>query len=303
MQRGEIKEFLKDATWQFPRASRVQCRGLHRIFDPKRAAAGETDKLKGNCSEFLGLYGLLRHWVETRAGGVPELLPQRQSFDAACLVLDVILHIKRGLIGVQPGAERLQRVVSDFIRLHKAAYGEAHLRPKHHWLMDVAPQVVRDGLVLDAFIVERQHLLVRSVAENVRNTSAYEASILAGVWNKQFAAGRTADFGDGLLGPRGPLPDVAGVLVADRMLANTFEVAVDDVILSGGSVGIVVACYLQADGELGAIVRTTALRRQVSAHSIACVPTGGGVQAWPSTGVRHCLAWKNGGGELLVVCQ
>jgi hypothetical protein len=43
---------------------------------------------------------------------------------------------------------------------------------------DMALQPARDGCVLDCFIVERMHLTIKSVADNVKNTSAFERSVL-----------------------------------------------------------------------------------------------------------------------------
>ena len=44
----------------------------------------------------------------------------------------------------------------------EAAYGEGWMKPKHHWQMDVPRHTQRDGLVLDAFVIERTHLAVKA---------------------------------------------------------------------------------------------------------------------------------------------
>ena len=38
----------------------------------------------------------------------------------------------------------------------------AVIKPKHHWLMHVPQQIARDNAVIDAFVIERQHLLVKA---------------------------------------------------------------------------------------------------------------------------------------------
>ena len=45
-------------------------------------------------------------------------------------------------------------------RLHIAAYGVDKLKPKHHWMFDVAEMLQHTEAVLDAFIIERLHLRV-----------------------------------------------------------------------------------------------------------------------------------------------
>lgn len=117
--REDIRKFLSDDTWQFPAAGRVKAKQLHRIFDPRRILAEKPDKLKGNCSEFLGLFGLLRHWVDVESPKEPELEAKRKSFDKLCEVLDMILNAKRGLVSPADGSRALAVACSDFLRLHK----------------------------------------------------------------------------------------------------------------------------------------------------------------------------------------
>ena len=64
---------------------------------------------------------------------------------------------------------------------HVAAYGKEHLKPKFHYLWDVAEQLARDPFVVDCFIVERLHLRAKRAAKDVENTRAYERSVLTGV--------------------------------------------------------------------------------------------------------------------------
>ncbi len=184
------------------------------------------------------------------------------------------------------------------------AHGTTHIRPKHHWLLDIPMQIARDGVVIDAFVVERQHLLVKGVADNVRNTTSFERSVTAGTLNASFERAKEATCGDYLLGARGPLPGCRGVLVADRMTVFGFDVVVGDVVSRGqADAGIVAGCYQEGDGTLGALVETTLTRRRLSLHS-SLVARSGTVQAWASTGLNLCLAWrKTGDLDLVVVCR
>ena len=70
--------------------------------------------------------------------------------------------------------ELLTPAVSDFMLKHKAAYGDRHVRPKHHWLYDVIESAFRHGMLKDMWIIERLHLRVKGEAELVRNTVSFE---------------------------------------------------------------------------------------------------------------------------------
>ena len=102
------------------------------MFDICREAT-DSAKVKCSASELLGLYVLLRYIVASRLHPVDELRVQLASFDAACSVLDTILSLKRGTADVSSGAAALQSEMVKHMRLHFAAYGEGHIRPKHHY--------------------------------------------------------------------------------------------------------------------------------------------------------------------------
>ena len=64
---SDLQSFLRDEGWVSPLATRSKSKDLHRIFDEYRSAASqESEKLKCNASEALGLYGMLRYFVATR---------------------------------------------------------------------------------------------------------------------------------------------------------------------------------------------------------------------------------------------
>ena len=174
-------------------------------------------QVKCSASELLGLHSLLRHFVQTRVGSQPGIENELASFAAACRCIDLLQLAKRGVADSREAADELSRASAEHLELHKTAYGTAHLRPKHHWVMDVPAQLRRDGLVLDSFIVERIHLQVKSVAEHIRNTSCYERSVLAGVLNLQAQRLSKGLRQVGLEGARVPWPGTQDVLVSDRM--------------------------------------------------------------------------------------
>lgn len=163
--------------------------------------------------------------MQTRVGPQPGIEKELASFAAACRCIDLLQVAKRGVAASGEVAAELARASAEHLEIHKAAYGTTHLRPKHHWVMDVPAQICRDGLVLDSFIIERIHLQVKSVAEHIRNTTCFERSVLAGVLNLQAQRLSKAFQQVGLEGRQVPWPGTQDVLVSDRMAYLGLKVA------------------------------------------------------------------------------
>ena len=74
--RADLQGFLATLEWQYPGRTRQKAKYLHRVLDPRRVASEEPDRLKASCSELLGLYGILRVFVELRFAGLEEFNTQ-----------------------------------------------------------------------------------------------------------------------------------------------------------------------------------------------------------------------------------
>ena len=295
----ELEAFLKTG-WCFPSATQHKGKTLYRIFDEYRAdAAHRKEKIKGSSSEVLGLYTLLRHWVETKLEHHPELELKRSSFDACCLVVDMILDAKRGAVALRDAVPALRNALAMHMQRHLAAYGRAHVKPKHHWLWDVAEQLVRDPLVLDAFITERLHLRAKDACEPVDNTRQFERSALSGLLRNHKRALSAGIREAGLLGPSRPLADAPHVIVADHMDANGLAVSVGDFVSREGSMGEVVAC-LAEDQEMFAVLKMTELVQRISPSSVRYRITGRHVVV-PATNLEQSVAWYWSGEEVIVL--
>jgi hypothetical protein len=179
--------------------------------------------------------------------------------------------------------------ISHFRRLHQIAYGSVYIKPKHHWMMDIPAQLVRDQCVLDAFIIERTHLLVKGIADHVRNTSCFERSVLSGVTTMAFEHAAVAEAGDGLVGRCAPLPGFPDVHVADKLSVFSIEISFDDIIIRGTDAGVVVACALEG-GRLLMVVDVLVQTGIRSSHT-AVFQLAGHHDVWSAVDVRHCLGW------------
>ena len=265
---------------------------VYRIFDPRRLSKDNPREVKASCAELLGVYGLLRHFVECNIMRLPGLVQHIDSFLAACRSLDLLLAAKRVLGDPSELGQALELQVSHYIALHKAAYGTALMKPKFHWALDIPSQICRDRMVLDAFVIERSHLRVKAVAEHVQNTASFERSVMASLSTVCWTHAETDVFGNCLLGPTAPLPGIHETWIADRMQVWSVEFTIDDMVSkSGGQVGSVVACC-SSDGLLFVLVRPAVVASRPSDHSVLC-RLSGCLEAWPERELRLCLAWRS----------
>lgn len=299
IERCQVQAMLRDEAWCFPRCQAAKCKQLHKVFDERRVSAANSDKLKASCAEMLGVYGLLRHFVECRVRSTPDLTLKRESFFAACKVMDLLLTAKRVLAKIEDAAPALKAATEGFLVKHKLAYGVTNIKPKHHWQLDVPEQIRRDGLVLDAFVIERTHLRVKGVAEHIRNTTRFEGSTLASLANVMWQNAAELSSCSGLVGRSAPWPGCPGLVVADHMEFFSARVSVDDVVLRGDKAAIVTACCT-ADGELVSIVQQCAFIRRMSEHTHVFRPTDG-LEAWPAKEIRLSLAWRRRDDHCLIV--
>ena len=226
----DLESYMKHG-WVFPVASRAKGKALWQVFDTARCPSGE--KLKGSASEMLGLYSLLRHFVDTRLLAVEGIDLQKASFRASCHVIDVIMLAKQGRIPMQQASSTLRAALADQLTKHVAAYTDSHVKPKHHYMFDVADQWERQGEVVDAFVVERLHLRVKAVAEPIRNTSSFERSCLASLINTHCRVLHEEHFGNGLVGRSAPLVGTPAD-VADCMRVHDMQLTVGDLVFHRG---------------------------------------------------------------------
>ena len=291
--RNMIKLFLGDASWKYPQSARSKAVQLHRIFDERRVSDTKPSKVKASCSELLGVYGLLRLFFETKVAGIPELAGNLKSFKSCCQVLDTVMAAKNSYMPVAQAADQMEQAVTEFMRCHQSVYGTEYIKPKHHWLMDVPDQFRRDGLVLDAFVIERTHISVKKLAEHIRNTSTYERTLISGMLVVQLREGRADRVtGPRLIGSTAVLPGTE-IQVADKLTVWSFEVCVGDAVVrvSGGDPGIVSACAELSDGTLCCLVSELQKVANVTDHSGKYLETGRLI-VWHATSVQLCRAWR-----------
>ena len=238
---SDVEAFLKSTRFKFPRSLANRNNSLHRIFSSYRSSS-EAERLKRSASELLGLYVLLRYFVQTTTPPKPNR-DAKMAFELGCECIDLILLLKRGHLDAEQGSRQLEQAQRRYMEAHVRAHGDSHIRPKHHFQLRIPSQVRRDGAVLDAFVVERMHLRVKQIADLIHNTSAFEASVLAGVLNLQFQSARDILKPDDVRGKTAQV-DINGTraTVADHLSFHGWDLHCDDLVVRQDVFGKVIAC-------------------------------------------------------------
>ena len=236
-----LREWLLQ-DWRFPRHLQVKGSNLYAVFEDKRSSEA---RIRHNCSEMLGLYTLLRFYVETEVPISAALAKARQSFMAACTLVDCILAFKRGHDTFT--VDSLDRIASRWMKAHVEAYGTELLKPKSHYVFDVCEQIRRDnGRVFDCFVVERMHQRAKQPAQRVADRRRYERFVASAVYFKM--RDDCADAHEVTLQGRLPQLDVWPAAELWRHASvSDHRLTAGDFVFHGQLMGEVLACA--RDGE------------------------------------------------------
>ena len=298
--RQELESYMRSA-FKFPRHLRAKGNDLYRVFNEYRFS---ESKLRVAASEMLTLYSLLRHYVDTRVEDHPALAAKRASFYAACATLDIILRAKRGLVPLIDAGRHLRAALDEHMQKHIAAYGKEYIRPKHHLMYDVAEQMLRDGslqdgILLDMFIVERTHLNVKAIANNIDNTSSFERSVLSGLMIQQTRRLSEAVSLQSLTGSVRPFPGFPMARCSTSLCVDGRVFSVGDVAICGGSAGVIVACAEEGH-DFFVVAEEMVLERRCSLHSQTWRRRGSSV-VWSADRLEQVMAWIPEGNLMTVL--
>ena len=249
------------------------------------------------------LHSLLRHFFTQRIGRIAALEPQMKSYCAACDCVDIMLLAKRQLLPMAQAATRLQRALRHHMLCHVAAYGKEHLKPKFHYLWDVAEQLARDPFVVDCFIVERLHLRAKRVAKDVANTRAYERSVLTGVLVSHMNAlvdEGSAEFG--LVGRAENVPNHTGAVVARGCVSHGVRMCAGDLVFRDNALGRVSSCVMEG-GALFVLVHEMREVERLSSSSSVWAPVPAHCEVvWRAHEVWPAVAWtKSASANTIVI--
>jgi hypothetical protein len=238
------------------------------------------------------VYGLVRHWVIVELQGEDSMAEHIESFNAACEVVDIMLRAKDGRMSTVEASRLLTLAATRHLDLHKACYGNERIKPKHHWIFDIALQLVDCEFVLDAFLIEKEHLLARECANPIENTSRFEESVLARMLHAQVQTLNNLGPQDSLMSPKVAYPGFANAFMSDNLTIDGVTYSVGDFVFLNTLPGRVLSC-IEEGAELFVIVDVFRLVARISNESADYVCQGcRGVWDARARSLRMALAWR-----------
>ena len=184
---------------------------------------------------------LLSHYVERR--DIQSKLPlEVDSFKKLAKVVRLVARAKFG--GVEPA--ELDQALLDHGEAFKLAYDD-EVKPKFHYARKLTRQLLRDLWLIDCFVLERKHSLLKEAARDTNNTRSFERTVMARTMALQMQELRSAQLTDGFIeGNLCPaLAALLGVLeaaVANSISLNGTRIYTGDIIVVDGQPAQVKSC-------------------------------------------------------------
>lgn len=290
-----LREFCQ-ADWRGPRNSRGATLAVAMFTDGREASSKEN--FKGAASELLAAYPLVQQLVTTAVLPTGKLAKETASFLAMCECVNLLQQIK-AMHPVPPSQlVLLRQLQTKHLELFVIAYGVGDCKPKHHYSLHIPDQIERDGLLIDAFALERKHRCMKRHATDTDNTKTFEASVLTKAMIEQLHE-MPADFVGGLVGPTAKSVELAASLhlrectVADELRIGTEKFCANDVLFIEQSAFIVLAC-LHADTAFQVIVQRWQFVRSLGCGKLWAKTDERFCLRLPAGNVRHASYWTFG---------
>lgn len=272
--------------WKFCRTLGSQ-RMLVTCLAPARVKAfEEAGHVKASASEFLMMVPVVAHFLHTVVGRTRELSKEIKSFQALAAL---VWFMQRAKEDGEQVHDKFAGVVHAHAVCFQSAYPEEKEKPKAHFAFHLPPQAQRDNTIVDAFVGERKHQMLKSVATEVKNTIAFEKTCVHAAFAKQISDINDA-MADGLLGAKtsvGTLPDVgADCEIGKALRWRGTALHVGDLLVLADHDALVTAGFVAtADGRFF-VFGTLFARQEQAALGLVCA-------AWleisfPHTRIPRC---------------
>jgi len=148
-----------------------------------------ANAFKSTASELLTLAPVVNFYMTTVAARQGILLPIVRSLVAGFDALSLLQTVRHGCVT----PDVLRDGIRNHLELFKTAYGDAHVRPKHHYACHLARMLELFGTLVSCLAMERLHKVAKRYVAPRRNTTGYELCTLEDVTLQQFHD-RQADF-------------------------------------------------------------------------------------------------------------
>jgi hypothetical protein len=168
--------FVK-ADWKSSGMSRRNRSLLSHFFVSKRETACDRKHgLKASASEILAMYPLLRRFAELLVVPAGRMDAACDSLFALCDLIDGLQDAKRQRHIIS--AVELARQLNVYLKATKAVWGCDHIVPKHHWSLHLPVQYELDSFLLDCFVLERKHRLMKTYSDQDNNLHGFDFTVL-----------------------------------------------------------------------------------------------------------------------------
>ncbi|CAE8715593.1 unnamed protein product, partial [Polarella glacialis] len=250
--------YFCEANWKAPKHSGHRVKGLI-------ASQSDSDSFKGDASQVLAVYPLIQCLAETIIAPQQTLAAETSSFLAMCKIVELLSCMKLRCPVPADLCDQLAAAQSQHLKLFVQSYGAEAGRPKHHFSLRLPSQIKRDKLILDVWVHERKHRLIKSSARAVSRAPDHEKCVMSLVAETQLDELGKWSNNACLSGPSSTQPDLAVLFnsgqaaCADNLALPWGKIAVGDVLVSPDSAMVVQAC-LQLDSFSRLIVSPFTLR-------------------------------------------
>jgi hypothetical protein len=198
----EFSIYLKN--WNWP--GRLHGTNLADIFTAARAKKHrEATHIKCQASDMLSVLPVLAVFIQKVLLNLAMCRAECAAVLALIDLADTIVLTAR--VEVEPAV--LLGQVHKFLKLVVDAWGFEYLGPKFHWLLHLPEVLIKVGVLLNCFALERKHRIAKRYATELTNTSKdASGSLISEVVSHQLGMldkPGAFDFGVGLVGGR-PAP-------------------------------------------------------------------------------------------------
>jgi hypothetical protein len=152
--------------WQWP--SRLHWEGLSEIFSSSRKDKHRSARhIKCQASDLLSLVGVLALFVQKVLLKLHKCEAACHAFLALADIVDIIMSSSRNEVSPALLLSRCYRFLDLFVK----AFGSESQIPKMHWLLHLSEALMKFGILVNCFVLERKHRIGKRFATEFSNIS------------------------------------------------------------------------------------------------------------------------------------
>ena len=208
---GEFAAFV--CLWTLPRRISANSANLAEAFSSSRWKNSKKAKyFKATASDALALFSIVACMVQSVFKRAGRALSACECYLRLADLLDLLVALPHGTVT----PTMLRNASDEFLRALVNAGWRAWCHPKFHWIVHLARELERFGMLLSCWVHERKHRMVKRYSQMIENTIVFEKSVLSEVTCHHFAEVSSIDKFDlsvGLVPPVRPASRDLGSLL------------------------------------------------------------------------------------------